>query len=146
MGRIPDSLREAIGRNIRDCRVKKFPGRGGAKKCAEAFGVSPQQWSPWEKGTRMPDELRLQKLAEFFGVTVEDLRRDNCSETPGDQLEKQKPLIDPAASMPGLIPTHAAGIPFNCPPCCPLLSQWSNVDMRRMMWLLEKFMATQISN
>lgn len=77
MGKIPNELRETIARNIRDCRMKKFPGRGGGKKCAETFGVSPQQWSPWERGMRTPDELRLSQIAEFFGVTVEYLRRDN---------------------------------------------------------------------
>lgn len=77
MGKIPNELRETIARNIRECRLKKFPGRGGGKKCAEAFGVSPQQWSPWERGMRTPDELRLSQIASFFGVTVEFLRRDN---------------------------------------------------------------------
>ncbi len=79
MGKIPKDLREAIARNIRDCRMKKFPGRGGGKKCAEEFGVSPQQWSPWERGMRTPDELRLSQIADFFGVSVEFLRRDNIA-------------------------------------------------------------------
>jgi transcriptional regulator with XRE-family HTH domain len=82
MGKIPNELREVIARNIRDCRLKKFPGRGGGKKCAETFGVSPQQWSPWERGMRTPDELRLSQIAEFFGVTVEFLRRDNVAKKP----------------------------------------------------------------
>lgn len=79
MGKIPNELRETIARNIRECRMKKFPGRGGGKKCAESFGVSPQQWSPWERGMRTPDELRLSQIAEFFDVTVEYLRRDNSA-------------------------------------------------------------------
>lgn len=77
MGKMPDALRETIARNIRDCRMKKFPGRGGGKKCAESFGVSPQQWSPWESGKRTPDELRLEQIAAFFGATVEWFRRDH---------------------------------------------------------------------
>lgn len=79
MGKIPNILRENIARNIREHRMGKFPGRGGGKKCAEAFGVSPQQWSPWERGMRTPDELRLQQIADFFGTTVEELRRDNTT-------------------------------------------------------------------
>lgn len=74
---MPAELQKTIAANIRACRLEKFPGRGGAKKCAEAFGVSPQQWSPWERGMRTPDETRLQRIADFFGVTVEYLRRDN---------------------------------------------------------------------
>ncbi|MDR0363109.1 MAG: helix-turn-helix domain-containing protein [Planctomycetota bacterium] len=41
--------------------------------------MSPQQWSPWERGMRTPDELRLSQIANFFGVTVEYLRRDNAA-------------------------------------------------------------------
>ena len=86
MGKIPSELRETIARNIRECRMKKYPGRGGGKKCAESFGVSPQQWSPWERGMRTPDELRLSQIAKFFGVTVEYLRRDH-SVKPLDVLD-----------------------------------------------------------
>lgn len=81
MGKIPNSLRENIARNIRECRLKNFPGRGGGKRCAEAFGVSPQQWSPWESGKRTPDELRLEQIANFFGTTVEWFRRDHRNES-----------------------------------------------------------------
>ncbi len=77
MGRISNELRRVIAENIRAARMKKFPGRGGGKKCAEAFGVSPQQWSPWERGMRTPDEFRLRQLAEFFEVSVEYLRQDH---------------------------------------------------------------------
>lgn len=88
MGKTPDELRATIARNIRKCRMKKYPGRGGGKNCAAGFSehigknVSPQQWSPWETGKRTPDEVRLQQIAEFFGVTVEDLRRDKQSPSP----------------------------------------------------------------
>lgn len=91
MGKIPNELRETIAKNIRDCRMKKFPGRGGGKKCAEAFGVSPQQWSPWERGMRTPDELRLSQIADFFGVTVEFLRRDNAVKKPEALLSEPQP-------------------------------------------------------
>lgn len=75
MSRIPDDLRKTIAANIRAERMKKYPGRGGGKQCAEAFGVSPRQWSPWERGMRTPDEIRLRQIADFFGTTVDDLRR-----------------------------------------------------------------------
>ncbi len=91
MGKIPSELRETIAKNIRDCRMKKFPGRGGGKKCAESFGVSPQQWSPWERGMRTPDELRLSQIADFFGVTVEFLRRDNAVRPPESMLSESQP-------------------------------------------------------
>ncbi len=92
MGKIPTELRNIIARNIRECRKKKFPGRGGSKKCAEKFGVSPQQWSPWERGKRTPDEDRLAKIAKFFGVDVEFLRRDNSRPQP------ESPPVTPVQS------------------------------------------------
>lgn len=105
MGKIPQPLREIIGRNIRDCRKKKFPGRGGAKQCALAFGVSPQQWSPWERGGRTPDESRLEQIAGFFGVTVEFLRRDNRT-APGAPSTPPPPANNtPTHSMQEIIPS-----------------------------------------
>ncbi|MCD7895488.1 MAG: helix-turn-helix domain-containing protein [Planctomycetaceae bacterium] len=77
MGKMPEELRRTIARNIRAEREKKYPGRGGSKRCAQEFGVLPQQWSPWERGRRTPDEIRLQDIADFFGTTVEYLRCDH---------------------------------------------------------------------
>lgn len=108
MGKIPNELKATIAKNIRECRLKKFPGRGGGKKCAEAFGVSPQQWSPWERGMRTPDELRLMQIADFFDVTVEYLRRDNSAKTDASTAE----------SAPGHYPPVGqgyAGAPLNPP-------------------------------
>lgn len=90
MAKIPAELRETIAWNIRVCRMRKYPGRGGGKKCAEQFGVSPQQWSPWERGMRTPEEARLSRIAEFFGVTVEYLRRDNRARRNAPPPERQR--------------------------------------------------------
>ncbi len=98
MGKIPQHLRETIARNIRQCRLDKFPGRGGGKRCAETFGVSPQQWSPWERGMRTPDELRLEELATFFNTTVEWLRTDHQNARPASHNQATPtPVIPPGA-------------------------------------------------
>ena len=109
MGAIPSALREIIAWNIRACRLRKFPGRGGGKQCAEAFGVSPQQWSPWERGMRTPDEMRLSKMAEFFGVTVEWMRRDNRPQ-PAEPPQEPPPKAD-SPPLGGI-----AGVDFPPPP------------------------------
>ena len=85
VGKITDALRKTIAHNIKQCRQAKYPGRGGCKQCAEEFGVSPQQWSPWEGGKRTPDEIRLSQLAEFFGKPVEWMRTDHRPKTPPDR-------------------------------------------------------------
>lgn len=134
MGRTPSDLREIIARNIKQCRLVKYPGRGGEKRCAEAFGVSPQQWSPWERGARTPDEIRLNQLADFFSVTVEWMRSDH-----------RPPDITPPQTSNTFSPHPAAprnAIPSSCPPCCPLMAGWTTADQRRLLSLMEKYVAT----
>ncbi len=90
MGKVPVDLRKNIATNIRTCRSGRYPKWGGSKKCAEDFGVSPQQWSQWESGKHMPDEYRMMQIADFFGVSTEFLRRDNS--VPGKEtVEPRKP-------------------------------------------------------
>ncbi len=96
--RIPIPLRVIIARNIRRCRFQKFGGRGGSKRCAEAFGVSPQQWSPWERGMRTPSESRLAEIADFFGVTVEWMCRENGP--PPEPQASPSPSLDFGAEAP----------------------------------------------
>ena len=76
MARTPKNIRMIIAGNIQRLKAQKFPGRGGSKKCAEAIGVTPQQWSPWEIGTRGPDEKTLKAIAKLFGVSEDDLLRE----------------------------------------------------------------------
>ena len=100
MGKIPKTLRLTIAANIRACRMKKFPGHGGCTKCAKAFGVSPQQWSPWERGRRMPDETRLEQIATLFGVTVEYLRKDHSHILPDPPSSGVVPNSHPTTAEP----------------------------------------------
>ncbi len=78
MGKVPVDLRKNVANNIRNCRSKRYPKWGGAKLCAVEFGVTPQQWSQWERGAHMPDEVSMMELAEFFGVSTAFLRRENA--------------------------------------------------------------------
>ncbi len=82
VGKMPDELRERIAANIRTCREFMFPGRGGSRRCAEMVGVSPQQWSPWERGSRTPDEVRMRQIGDFFGVSVDWLRAADAGRIP----------------------------------------------------------------
>ena len=60
-----------ISHHIKELRESKFPGRGGAQKCAETMGVAVPQYYHWENATRTPRVKSLAKIAEFFGKTVE---------------------------------------------------------------------------
>ncbi len=150
MRKIPENLRQIIAANIRTCRMKKYPGRGGGKKCAEAFGVSPQQWSPWERGMRTPDELRLSQIAEFFGVTVEYLRRDNSA--PGMSSTSNPSNAEAGVSPNGGAPSDRANRQNNFEPRppdlflshCPFYrppkpGQPLSNSVHSLCWLAERF-------
>jgi transcriptional regulator with XRE-family HTH domain len=84
-------LRLIVGENIKYCREKIYPGMGGSKECAGAFGVSQQQWSPWELGKRLPKERRLAEIAEFFGTTVDWMRsRHNFSDADVERAQRME--------------------------------------------------------
>ncbi len=105
MGKIPADLRVTIARNITDLRLKKYPGRGGAKRCAMEFGSLPQQWSRWERGHTTPNETRMAEIAAFFGTEVEDLRRKKRPES----LEPRSPPETVSSVPPS--PETVYGIP-----------------------------------
>lgn len=114
-----------------------FPGRGGGKKCAKAFGVLPQQWSPWETGMRTPDEMRMKLLAEFFGVSVDYLRTDhdhqeNSTETRRDVSRET------AGGHPkrGAASIYHSGCPFYR---APHADKPFAGEMRDLCWLAERF-------
>ncbi len=135
MGKIPNELRKIIARNIKECRLKKFPGYGGGARCAEAFGVSPQQWSPWERGMRTPDEVRLSQLADFFGVTVEWMCRDN--RPPPARKPQESPPPGIGQGCPHMLsPEGIAGVDFPPPP------SWNPVQpgsAASFYWLAQHF-------
>ncbi len=139
MGKIPSELRQTIAANIKACREIKFPGRGGGKKCAEQFGVSPQQWSPWERGMRTPDENRLAKIAEFFGVTVAYMREDHSLSGQEDAstlaADTSEPTSAPSHDHLSQISNH-----YSCPYYLPPQSgRPLSGDMKSMCRLAERF-------
>ena len=72
-----DAMLRIISDNLTTLREKRFPGRGGSKRCAEELGMKQQQWSPWENGVRIPNEVSLERIASFFGVTQEYILTDH---------------------------------------------------------------------
>jgi transcriptional regulator with XRE-family HTH domain len=145
---VPSSLREIIGQNIERCRQAKFPGRGGSKVCAETFGVSPQQWSPWETGKRTPSSKKMAQLAEFFVVTVEYFYQNHSSasqtapktESTADSTASDENRRTPCAGSPPFSPASARRMPFFCPAYCLLLMEWPVEERRRILRLMEHFM------
>ena len=56
-------------------RLKELRNNKGLSQAAiaERFGITQQAYANYERGTRQPDYDTLNKLADFFGVTVDYL-------------------------------------------------------------------------
>lgn len=80
------SLARRIGKKISELRGKKFPGHGGAGGCIAAFyNIDKRQvtqtqrvkWSKWERGVAIPEDKEQRRLADFFGITLGELRGES---------------------------------------------------------------------
>lgn len=68
---MPNERDFIISYHIRELRESKFPGRGGAQKCAEAMEVGVPQYYHWENATRTPRVKSLAKVADFFEKPID---------------------------------------------------------------------------
>ena len=59
-----------LGKKIRQLR---FKAELTQEQLAEKLGLGPQAVSKWENGASMPDITLLPRLAEIFGVSIDDL-------------------------------------------------------------------------
>ncbi len=64
----------SFAKNLRRFRLEKGMTQ---EQLAEELGISPQSVSRWECGNTMPDVMLLPKLARIYGVTVDDLFRED---------------------------------------------------------------------
>ncbi len=56
---------------------------------SNAIGYSDKTISRWENGTSLPDISTLVKLADFYGISVEDLINENATEKYLEKKEKK---------------------------------------------------------
>lgn len=63
-----------IGKNIAALRKKKGITQ---EELANELGVSPQAVSKWENNSSCPDVSLLTNIADYFGITVDTLLREN---------------------------------------------------------------------
>lgn len=76
---------------------------------AEQLGVSRQSVSKWETGQSVPDLDKLIKLADRFGITVDELVREGERPQP-PQPEPQGPQVVYVREKHSLTSTQRAGI------------------------------------
>lgn len=65
-----------IGSNIKKLREER---KITQQQLAESLGLSYQAVSKWECGTTIPDVMILPAVAEYFGVSINDLFKENIS-------------------------------------------------------------------
>lgn len=79
-----------IGKNISALRKERNMTQ---EDLAKALGVSAQAVSKWENENSCPDISLLTKIADLFGVTVDELLRNDtgqiCSKTAAQSLESK---------------------------------------------------------
>lgn len=59
------------------------------KEVAEAIGVSPQTFNTWCQGIALPRMGKVQKLADYFGVSKSTLIDEASEETEGYYLNPE---------------------------------------------------------
>ncbi|MDD6302313.1 MAG: helix-turn-helix transcriptional regulator [Bacillales bacterium] len=55
------------------------------------LGVTNKTISKWENGVFLPDILYLTAIADFYGITVDNLLRGNCFNNENRVIEKKEP-------------------------------------------------------
>jgi len=95
-----EKLRENIAKNITELRKASEITQA---ELAEKLNYSDKSVSKWERGDGVPDVIVLNKIAELFGVTLNDLVSD---EKP--KLPKKKPYLTNRI----IIPLLSVGLVF----------------------------------
>ena len=89
-------------------RLRKRQGMS-QEELAERLGVSRQAVSRWELGSTLPDVPNLRKLSELFGVSADDLIRDDreLDEAGASAPESMAGEMQHVDAPPGSVGTDA---------------------------------------
>lgn len=70
-----------MNQNVFSDNLKRLRSEKGftQEQIAEKLGVSAQSVSRWECGNTLPDVLLLPEIARVYGITVDDLYKENAS-------------------------------------------------------------------
>lgn len=96
-----EELKQNIAKNIASLRKKKGMTQA---ELAEALNYSDKSVSKWERGDGIPDVFVLQKIAELFGVTLNDIISEKIV------IQKKKKL--PHLTNRIIIPLLSVGLVF----------------------------------
>ncbi len=97
-----EQLKINIAKNISDLRKKNKITQA---ELADALNYSDKSVSKWERGEGIPDVLVLCKIAEIFGVTVNDIIEDG-------EIRGENKKHTPSAATKIVVPMLSAGLAF----------------------------------
>ncbi len=79
-----------LGENIYKLRTEKNMSQGDL---ADALEVSRQSVSKWENNSAVPELDKLIKMAQIFGVTIDELVTGNSREAATETVQPQEKII-----------------------------------------------------
>ena len=85
-----EDLKIIIGKNLAALRKKK---KMTQIELAEHFECSDKAVSKWEQGATTPDIETLQKLCDFYGVTLDYLTKEENIEKPELNTKRDKQIL-----------------------------------------------------
>jgi transcriptional regulator with XRE-family HTH domain len=98
-------------------RLKRLRGKRTQSEVAKSLGITRARYSHYENGRNEPDNEMLQKLADYYQVTVDYLLGyDNEEKKEGDiidlleEIKKRPYVIDPKTGRIRQIPERKARI------------------------------------
>lgn len=83
-------LCRAISKKISELRAFRYPGHGGQSKCAKAFGIGVTTWNGWEAGRNIPSDAYQRQLAEFFGISIAELRGEQAGASSNENASSNE--------------------------------------------------------
>lgn len=96
-----------LGENIYKFRTEKHMSQGDL---ADALEVSRQSVSKWENNAAVPELEKLAKLAELFGITIDELVTGTVPESPAEAPTEPKVIYIERTDHPGITPRQILGI------------------------------------
>ena len=86
-----EDVKTTLAKNITELRTAKGMTQ---LELAEKIGITDKAVSKWERDLSVPDVATLPKLAEIFGITVDELMQANMSDKKERDKQNPKELIN----------------------------------------------------